>query len=136
MFVCESSLMTGRTNVRNEPSKMQLFSSSNINTDCNALIFGCVERQASYLSFSKCLQHVRYAKYSQVVQYSQSKHSSCHLLIVLFHTGGSIVFTDQFVHRYCRVIFKQESIPIGCLPPACADRMCFNSRQMSVSVEQ
>ena len=132
--ICASFLMTRHTNVRNAASIMQLFSSSNININCNALKFGFVERQASKLSSSKCLHHVRYAKYSQVVRSSRSKHSSCHRLIVLFHNDDSSVFTDRIVHRYCKVIFKQEGIIVERVPPACADRMCFNSHQMSLGV--
>ena len=29
---------------------------------------------------------------------------------------------------------EQESISLGCVPPACADRTCFNSHQMSALV--
>ena len=30
--------------------------------------------------------------------------------------------------------FKRESIPVGCVPPACANRLCSNSHQISALV--
>ena len=34
-----------------------------------------------------------------------------------------------------RLFLKQESIRVGCVPPVCADRTCFNSHQMSAPVD-
>ena len=30
-----------------------------------------------------------------------------------------------------KTIYQQESIPVGCIPPVCADHTCFNSHQTS-----
>ena len=66
---------------------------------------------------------------------------------VLFHEKAGNLLKTTFLHQSQAVLFKglkttstlqlqlkQENIPVGCVPPTCANSTCFNSHKVRALV--
>ena len=68
----------------------------------------------------------------------------CHLLAFISdvtHLGKKDIGLTRFLLQpHCKAAFlpktfqEQKSIPVACIPPTCADHICFNNHQMSALV--